>query len=113
MALSKTGLGLFTSCSASSTTTVLTVASGKTNYVRGILLHNTHTGTVNVKAHIVPNGGSVGTGNVCLEANIVSKDTYFLEFNFPIILSTNGDTIQIVVGVGGSINALVIGDKDS
>ena len=43
MALSKTGLGLFTSCSASSTTTVLTVASSKTNYVRGILLHNTHT----------------------------------------------------------------------
>tara|TARA_R100000329_G_C7524408_1_gene184937 strand:- start:228 stop:569 length:342 start_codon:yes stop_codon:yes gene_type:complete len=113
MALSKTGLGLFTSCSASSTTTVLTVASSKTNYVRGILLHNTHTGSVNVKAHIVPNGGSVGTGNVLLEVNIVTKDTYFLEFNFPIILGTNGDTIQIVVGVGGSINALVIGDKDS
>ena len=113
MALSKTGLGLFTSCSAGSTTTVLTVASSKTNYVRGILLHNTHTGSVNVKAHIVPNGGSVGTGNVCLEVNIVTKDTYFLEFNFPIILSTNGDTIQIVVGVGGAINALVIGDKDS
>ncbi len=113
MALSKTGLGLFTSCSASSTTTVLTVASSKTNYVRGLILHNTHTGTVNVKGHIVPNGGSVGTGNVLLEVNIVSKDTYFLEFNFPIILTTNGDTIRIVVGAGGSINTLVIGDKDS
>ena len=113
MALSKTGLGLFTSCADGSTTTVLTVANSKTNYVRGLILHNTHTGTVNVKAHFVPNGGSVGTGNVLLEVNIVTKDTYFLEFNFPVILTTNGDTIQIVVGSGGAINVLVIGDKDS
>ena len=44
---------------------------------------------------------------------IVASDTYFLEFNFPIILATNGDTIQAVVGTGGSQNIMVIGDKNS
>jgi len=113
MALSKTGLGLFTSCNAGATTTVLTVASSKTNYVRGLIVHNTHSATVNVKAHIVPNGGSVATSNTLLEVNLVTKDTYFLEFNFPVILTTNGDTIQVVVGAGGSQNVMVIGDKES
>ena len=113
MALSQTGLGLFTACSASSTTTVLTVASSKTNFVRGLLIHNTHSGTVNVKIHVVPNGGSVGTANQLLQVNLVTLDTYFLEFNFPIILATNGDTIQAVVGSGGSQNIMVIGDKNS
>ena len=113
MALSKTGLGLFTACAASTTTTVLTVANSKTNYVRGLVIHNTHTATVNVIVHIVANGGAASGNNQLLEVNLVTKDTYFLEFNFPIILGTNGDTIQAIVGAGGSQNIMVIGDKES
>jgi len=115
MTLAKTGLGTIVECGTSATTTIYTVASSKTAYIRAILLHNTD-GTDAQKAdiHLVPNGGSKADANKIGSISLAAEDTAFFEVPFPIVLSTNGDTVQIHNnGSSDAINALVIGDKES
>ena len=119
MALAKTGLGGITAVSGNSTSAVYTVSSSKTSYIRGLVLFNTsNTDQIIVGVHVVPNnGGSVGTAaaaNKLARLTLAVNDTYFLEFPYPITLTTDNDTIQVNVETASiACNVLVIGDKES
>ena len=118
MALQKVGLGTVTRVGIGSTTTVLTVGSAKTCYIRSIICHNIDTvNSSTVKIHIVPNSsGSVGTAssiNQLAQLSIQPVDTYFFELAYPITLSTNNDTIQVYnSSTTDAVNVLILGDKE-
>ena len=119
MALQKVGLGTVTRVGIGSTTTVLTVGSAKTCYIRSMLIHNIDTvNSSTVKIHIIPNSaGSVGTAssiNQLAQLSIQPVDTYFFELAYPITLSTNNDTIQIANNsTTNAVNVLILGDKEA
>ena len=118
MALDKLGLGDVTQVAASSTSSVYTVASSKTAFIRSIIIHNLdNSATTNVKVHVVPNsGGSAGTAaaaNRILNITLEATDTYFAEFAFPITLSDNNDTIQVQnANTSNALNVLILGDTE-
>jgi hypothetical protein len=119
MALAKVGLGTVTRIGTSTTTTVYTVGSAKTTYIRSVVIHNTDTANSStVKIHIVPvSGGSVGTassGNQLAQLSIQPVDTYFFELAYPITLATNNDSVQIAnTSTAAAINVLILGDKEA
>lgn len=119
MALAKVGLTTVTRIGAATTSTVLTVGSAKTCYIRSVLLHNPDTSnTGTIKIHVVPvSGVSVGTAttlNQIAQLSIQPVDTYFFELAYPITLTTNNDTIQITnSSVASSINVLILGDREA
>ena len=118
MALDKLGLGDVTQVAAATTSSVYTVASSKTAFIRSIILHNRdNSATTQVKVHVVPNsGGSVGTAaaaNRILNITLEATDTYFAEFAFPITLSDNNDTIQVYnANASNALNVLILGDTE-
>jgi len=119
MALAKVGLGTVTRVAAATTSTLLTVGSSKTCYIRSVVVHNIDsTVTSTVKIHIVPaSGGSVGSANSInqlAQLSIQPVDTYFFELAYPITLATNNDTIQVHNGSSANaINVLILGDKEA
>lgn len=119
MALAKTGLGTITAVSGVSTAAVYTVSSSKSAYIRGLtFFNNSSTTSAIVSVHIVPNnGGSVGvaaTTNKIARLTLSGNDTYFLEFAYPLTLSTDNDTVQVNTETASvTCNVLVIGDKES
>lgn len=118
MALAQTSLGNITAVSAGQTTSVYTVGSAQTTYVRSLLLYNQSSSSAQTATvHIVPNsGGSAGTavtGTKIARIGISTDDTYFMEFAYPITLTANGDTVQVYnEGTSGAINVLVLGDRE-
>ena len=119
MALDKLGLGDVTQVAAASTSSVYTVASSKTAFIRSIIIHNRDgLNSANTYVHVVPNsGGSVGTAssvNRILNITLEATDTFFAEFAFPITLSDNNDTIQVYnLNASDSLNVLILGDTES
>ena len=119
MALAKVGLTTVTRVGTSTTSTVYTVGSAKTAYIRSVVVHNVDsTNSSTVKIHIVPaSGGSAGTAstfNQLAQLTIQPVDTYFFELAYPITLSTNNDTIQIAnTSTSATINILILGDKEA
>jgi len=118
MAFAKVGLGTVTRVALGTTSTVYTVSSAKTAYIRSIIVHNIDTvNSSTVKIHIVPNsGGSVGTAssiNQLAQLSIQPTDTYFFELAYPITLASNNDTIQVHnSSTTDAVNVLILGDKE-
>ena len=119
MALAKVGLGTVTRVALGTTSTVYTVGSAKTSYIRSVIIHNIDTvNSSTVRIHVVPNsGGSVGTASSITQLaqlSIQPVDTYFFELAYPITLSNNNDTIQITnTSTTDAINVLILGDREA
>jgi len=133
MALAKANLGFPVVISAGTTGTVYSVGSGKTCYIRSLVVYNSTVGGTALnqtfQVYVVPNnGGSVGvatSGHRIARTSIISDDSYFMEFQYPITLQNNGDSIQIfnegtyawtLSGIATSnspLNVLVLGDKEA
>ena len=119
MAFAKVGLGTVTRVALGTTSTVYTVGSAKTSYIRSVIVHNIDTvNPSTVKIHIVPNsGGSAGTAssiNQLAQLSIQPADTYFFELAYPITLASNNDTIQVYnSSTTNAVNVLILGDKEA
>ena len=130
MALAKTNLGFPVVVSAGTTSTVYEVGSAKTSYIRSVVLYNSTVGTSSTdlsqqaQIYVVPNNAnSVGTatdGNRIARISLVANDTFFYELQYPIILSSTGDSIQVfnegTFNLGAAtnpINVLVLGDREA
>lgn len=119
MALNRGNLGFSTQIGAGTTSTVLTVGSAQTCYIKSILVHSLDESNVqNVSIHCIENsGGSAGAAtstNKIARLGIATGDTLFFEPAYPITLTQNGDSIQVYnEGVTtGAINVMVLGDKE-
>lgn len=119
MALSKVGLGSVTRIALGTTSTVYTVGSAQTTYIRSVIVHNIDSiNSSTVSIHIVPNSaGSVGTAssvNRLAQLSIQPADTYFFELAYPITLASNNDTIQVYnSSTTDAVNVLILGDKEA
>lgn len=119
MAFAKVGLGTVTRVALGTTSTVYTVGSAKTSYIRSVIVHNIDTvNSSTVRIHIVPNsGGSAGTAssiNQLAQLSIQPADTYFFELAYPITLASNNDTIQVYnSSTTDAVNVLILGDKEA
>tara|TARA_B100001142_G_scaffold160516_1_gene160765 strand:+ start:4844 stop:5203 length:360 start_codon:yes stop_codon:yes gene_type:complete len=118
MALAQVGLGSITQVGAASTQVVYTVGSAKTAYIRGIQLHSLDsTFITNVAVHIVPTtgGGSIGAASSItriIKVGLSTEDTFFYENAYPITMNNDGDTIQVNNQGTGSVNVLILGDRE-
>lgn len=129
MALAKVNLGFPKVVSAGTTSTVYEVGSAKTAYIRSVVIYNSTVGTSSTdlsqqaQIYVVPNNASnVGTatdGNRIARISLAANDTFFYELQYPIILSSTGDSIQVfnegTFNLGSAtnpINVLVLGDKE-
>lgn len=118
MAFAKVGLGTVTRVALGTTSTVYTVGSAKTSYIRSVIVHNIDTvNSSTVKIHIVPAAGvSTGTAssiNQLAQLSIQPADTYFFELAYPITLASDNDTVQVYnSSTTEAINVLILGDKE-
>lgn len=96
---------------------ILTVGVNSIEYIKGILLENTHTAPVTVDLHLVGNNsGAVGTASdsnklvpVLLEAN----DHFIYELPMAIDGNAENDTIQGKADVDAVVNYWVVGKEVS
>lgn len=111
-------IGIFTS---GTTSTAAGVAG--TTYIRSIVTHNTsgiHTAACLI--YVTPNGvnaSSSGTNHLISQVNINPTETYFFDYNYPLVLE-NGDKIAIDIthpvlnnvgyGTGVQMNVQILGD---
>jgi hypothetical protein len=119
MTLNRGNLGFTNVIPHGSTSSVHTVGSAQTTYVKSILIHNLSTTAVqNTQIHFVPNnGGSAGTAGSLTQVariGISTNDTFFFEPAYPLTLTSTGDSIQITnEGTAPtSLNVVVLGDKE-
>jgi len=119
MAFAKVGLGTVTRVALGTTSTVYTVSSAKTAYIRSIIVHNIDTvNSSTVKIHIVPNSSSsVGTAssiNQLAQLSIQPTDTYFFELAYPITLASDNDAIRVFNSSStDAVNVLILGDREA
>ena len=119
MAFAKVGLGTITRVALGTTSTVYTVGSAKTSYIRSVILHNIDSvNSSTVRIHVVPNsGGSVGTASSITQLaqlSVQPTDTYFFELAYPITLASNNDTVQVYnSSTTDAVNVLILGDKEA
>jgi hypothetical protein len=119
MAFAKVGLGNVTRVALGTTSTVYTVGSAKTSYIRSVIVHNIDAvNSSTISLHFVPNSaGSVGTAsslNRLAQLSIQPTDTYFFELAYPITLANNNDTIQVYnSSTTDAVNVLILGDKEA
>ena len=91
---------------ADSMTTVYT--STNNTALTSITFTNTHSATVAVDIHVVPNGSTASNTNVIVKTlNIDTTDTYFLYSGSEKLLLSNGDTLQAIANTASSINSVV------
>ena len=117
MALARTDLSAVVQIGAATTTAVYTVGAAQTAFVKSLLIFNLdRSNSQDVRIHVVPNsGGSAGTSGTTTSVarlGIGTDDTFFFEPAYPIVLRSNGDSIQVENEgtVTNSINVLVNGD---
>ena len=98
--------------SAGTTVGIVTVAGSKKIYVKSIIAHN-GISTTSISAHIyyVPNGGSVSVNNRLFNVSIAQSETVFIEPDYPIVLTTTGDTLSIGSTLG-QLNVIINGDQE-
>jgi hypothetical protein len=129
MALQRLSIDDVTAVQPGQTSTIVSVSNSQTTFVRTLILHASSLDTPSpdapafVQVHVVPgSGGSVGSASSntrIARVNIAANDTFFVEPEYPIILDTNGDSIQ-VTNEGGlyggansyAINVLAMGDRE-
>jgi hypothetical protein len=129
MALARGTLSFPISVGAGTTVGIVTVSSSKKIYIKSIVIYNANVGTGNtnltqtVQIHMVPNdGGSAGTAsstNRIFRGSLEPDDTFTFEPNYPITLSSDGDSIRVFnegTNNGGvatnPVNVLILGDKE-
>ena len=100
MALARTDLTPVYQVGAATTVGVVTVGSGQTVFIKSVLIHNLNLSTdQNVKVHVVPNSsGSAGSSSSITQiarVGVATADTFFFEPAYPIVLSNNGDWIDV------------------
>ena len=128
MALAKANLGFPVVVSAGTTSSVYTVTASKSAYIRGIIICNTFSGSISttipqtVQIYAVPNGQSAGATNRIARITLTPDDTFFFDLQYPITLTTNGDSIRVfnegsnattISGLTAStnpVNVMVLGD---
>ena len=98
--------------SAGSTAGIITVTSNKKVYVRSIAAYDVGaTGVATAHVYVIPNGGSVGDSTKLYNISLAQNETALIEPIYPIVLDTTGDSL--VVGAnGGTINFLIVGDRE-
>ena len=73
-----------------------------------ITFTNTHSATVSIDIHVVPNGSTESNTNLIVKTlDIDTTDTYFLYSGSEKLLLSNGDTIQAVANTASSINSVI------
>ena len=73
-----------------------------------ITFTNTHSATVSIDIHVVPNGSTASNTNVIVKTlDIDTTDTYFLYSGSEKLLLSNGDTIQAIANTASSINSVI------
>ena len=87
-------------------------------YVKSIAIHDGSVGLSTVavactaQVYVVPNGGAVGDQTRMYNISMTARETVLIEPSYPIVLEDTGDTLQVGVAAGGTINVLVNGDKE-
>ena len=102
----------------SSAAAVITNAASQKCYIRGITLFNTSSSTPQtVKLYMVPDSsGSVGTAadaNQFFEQVLPAKDSFFLKFPYPVVLTDTNDTLQGSASNASTVTIIVHGDRDA
>lgn len=111
MALQRGKLSDVVVVSGGSTVGIITVASSLKVYVKSILTHASTAATTSAQVYFVPNGGSADESTKIFDVDINAGETVLLEPSYPLVISTNGDSIR--VGAGEStVNVLITGDKE-
>ena len=113
MALARTDLSAVVQIGAATTTAVYTVGAAQTAFVKSLLIFNLNrSDSQDVQVHVVPNAGTVSTTTSIARIGIGTDDTFFFEPAYPIVIRSNGDSIQVQNegSVTNSINLLVNGD---
>ncbi len=101
------------------------VGVASTTYLRGVVMHNTGLSTASSSLYVYPDSESdVSTANPQYRlgrVDLASNDTYFFEFNYPLVL-VHGDKVVVEVsasqfatggtGIGSMINYQILGDTD-
>ena len=102
------------------------VGVASTTYLRSVVMHNTGLSTCLGSFYIYPNGveadGSVGQTSYRLgRVDLASNDTYFFEFNYPLVM-VDRDKIVVEIsqpsaliggsGIGSMVNVQILGDTD-
>ena len=117
MALQNTGLGFPVVATGSPIVASLVNAVGEKIFLRGLVICNYDVTSRNVKAHHVPNSsGSPGTaanGNLFFSTDLLPGESVVFEVPFSIVLTDEGDSIQVVASAADVVNVLFCGDLDS
>lgn len=90
--------------------------AGMRTYIRGILLHNTGSGTETVRLHNVPDAATVlgapAAANRFAELPVAAKATVTLQFPYVIVLSDENDSIQGSSSTAATVTIQILGDKE-
>lgn len=113
-------VGIFT---AGVTQTAAGVAG--TSYIKSIIMHNTGIATCSSSIYVYPNGvsssGIAQTAYRLGRVDLPANDTYFFEFNYPLVMVNNDKLIIEVgppdvttggIGIGSMVNVQIFGDTD-
>ena len=106
-------------------TTATAAGTASTTYLRSVVVHNTGLSTSTASLYVYPNGvAASGEGKTeyrIARIDLATNDTYFVEFNYPIVM-VNGDKLVAEVnapyyyaggtGIGTVMNFQIIGDTD-
>jgi len=131
MALKKTRLSNIINVTGISTVGIFTAgvtqtAAGVagTTYIKSLVMHNVGLATCTTGLYVYPSGEAVsGAGNTYYRIGMIdlpSNNTFFFEFNYPLVLD-NGDKLVVDVvrpafgagiGIGSMVNFQIIGDTD-
>ena len=101
------------------------VGVASTTYLRSVVMHNTGLATATASVHVYPNSEtdvSVAHTQYRLgRVDLASNDTYFFEFNYPLVM-VHGDKLVVEVnapvfavggsGIGSMVNFQILGDTD-
>lgn len=88
--------------------------SSKTTYIRSLVLYNNNSTPETVTLYNVPDSasalGTAGAGNEFFQKSLAPNETFVLEFNYPIVLTDENDSIQASTTTGSMVTAQILGD---
>lgn len=118
MALAKSSLSPIVSVTGVSTVGIYTNPVSTKTYIKGFVIHNAGVSSSFCRLYDVPNsGGSVGSAssnNQFFSQYINAGETTFLEYPYPLTLSSTNDSIRFYNSISGQvINIQILGDKDA
>ena len=96
-----------------------------TTYLRSVVMHNTGLATATGSLYVYPDGvaanGVAHTEYRLGRVDMSSEDTYFFEFNYPLVM-VSGDKLVVEVspptfggggtGIGSAVNFQILGDTN-